>query len=111
MIVDVDTLSPCCNFTVTTAATAAAPSQPAGRYLRHMNIEQDRLETQLQSHISSVGLQGFRRQALKGLKLKTVIKVLRCITEHITSVSRATCRAATTVSATEAPGKIQITCI
>jgi hypothetical protein len=41
-----------------------------------MNIEQDHLDSRLRQQISSIGLQEFRRQALKGLKLKTVIKVL-----------------------------------
>jgi hypothetical protein len=40
-----------------------------------MNIEQDCLEARIRNQIRDSGLLEFRRQALKGLKLKTVIKV------------------------------------
>ncbi|WIA40205.1 hypothetical protein OEZ86_013593 [Tetradesmus obliquus] len=43
-----------------------------------MNIEQDRLEFRIVNQIQDIGLSEFRRQALKGLKLKTVIKESHC---------------------------------
>ncbi|WIA19912.1 hypothetical protein OEZ85_005805 [Tetradesmus obliquus] len=43
-----------------------------------MNIEQDRLESRIVNQIQDIGLSEFRRQALKGLKLKTVIKESHC---------------------------------